>query len=65
MRHSLFLPGRHGSFANGLFAGVIAPLVMHSTRGLAVALMQVKSIGAAAWYWVKPRVTGAAAQTLN
>ena len=45
-----------GSIANGLVAGVIAPLVMHSTRGLAVASLLMMGIGLVAWIWVKPRV---------
>jgi len=45
-----------GSLANGLVAGVIAPLVMHSTIGLALASL-LMSIGVVAWIWVKPRVT--------
>ena len=46
-----------GSLANGLVAGVIAPLVMHSTIGLAVASLLMMSVGVFAWIWVKPRVT--------
>jgi len=46
-----------GSLANGVVAGVIAPLVMHSTVSLAVASMLMMSIGVFAWLWVKPRVT--------
>ena len=46
-----------GSLANGLVAGVIAPLVMHSTVWLAVASLLMMSIGVFAWIWVKPRVT--------
>ena len=46
-----------GSVANGFVAGVIAPLVMHSTVGLAVASLLMMSIGIVAWVWVKPRVT--------
>ena len=45
-----------GSLANGLVAGVIAPLVMHSTVRLAVASLLMMSIGVFAWLWVKPRV---------
>lgn len=45
-----------GSLANGLVAGVIAPLVMHSTLWLAVASLLMMSIGVLAWIWVKPRV---------
>ena len=55
-----------GSLANGLVAGVIAPLVMHSTIWLATASLLMMSIGVFAWIWVKPRVTGlAAAQPIS
>ncbi len=46
-----------GSIANGLVAGVIAPLVMHSTVALAAASLLMMSIGIVAWVWVKPRVS--------
>ena len=46
-----------GSLANGLVAGVIAPLVMHSTVWLATASLLMMSVGVFAWIWVKPRVT--------
>jgi len=46
-----------GSLANGVVAGVIAPLVMHSTVALAMASTLMMSIGVFAWIWVKPRVT--------
>ena len=46
-----------GSMANAVVAGVIAPLVMHSTVALAVASTLMMSIGVFAWIWVKPRVT--------
>ncbi len=46
-----------GSVANGLVAGVIAPLVMHSTRALAFTSLLMMGIGLLAWIWVKPRVT--------
>ena len=42
--------------ANALVAGVLAPLVMHSTLGLALASMGLMSIGLVAWLWVKPRL---------
>ncbi len=45
------------SLANGVVAGVVAPLVMHSTKGLAVASLLMMSVGMFAWMWVKPRVT--------
>ena len=38
-----------GSSANGVVAGVIAPLVMHSTVGLAAASLAMLSIGLVAW----------------
>ncbi len=46
-----------GSMANGLVAGLIAPLVMHSTVALAATSLAMMSIGIVAWVWVKPRVT--------
>jgi DHA1 family bicyclomycin/chloramphenicol resistance-like MFS transporter len=46
-----------GSMANGLVAGVIAPLVMHSAPALAFTSLGMLSIGIVAWVWVKPRVT--------
>jgi len=46
-----------GSLANGLVAGLIAPLVMHSTIALATASLLMMSVGLVAWIWVKPRVT--------
>lgn len=46
-----------GSMANGFVAGVIAPLVMHSTVALAATSLGMMSIGVVAWVWVKPRVT--------
>ena len=46
-----------GSVANGLVAGVIAPLVMHSTVALALTSLAMMSVGVFAWLWVKPRVT--------
>ncbi|MES2958111.1 MAG: multidrug effflux MFS transporter [Pseudomonadota bacterium] len=45
-----------GSVANGLVAGVIAPLVMHSTLGLALTSAAFLSIGFVAWQWVKRRL---------
>ena len=46
-----------GSLANGLVAGLIAPLVMHSTVSLAIASLLMMSIGVVAWIWVKPHVS--------
>jgi DHA1 family bicyclomycin/chloramphenicol resistance-like MFS transporter len=46
-----------GSMANGVVAGVIAPLVMHSAGALALTSLGMLSVGLLAWVWVKPRVT--------
>jgi DHA1 family bicyclomycin/chloramphenicol resistance-like MFS transporter len=46
-----------GSMANGLVAGLIAPLVMHSALALAFTSIGMLGIGIVAWIWVKPRVT--------
>lgn len=45
-----------GSAANGVVAGVIAPLVMHSTLQLALASMAMMCIGLVSWIWVKPQL---------
>jgi DHA1 family bicyclomycin/chloramphenicol resistance-like MFS transporter len=45
-----------GSAANALVAGVIAPLVMHSTQWLAFASLAMLGVGVAAWAWVRTRV---------
>ena len=52
-----------GSTANGFVAGVIAPLVMHSTLALALTSILLMSIGLAAWVFVRKQwpETGAAA----
>ncbi len=42
-----------GSVANGLVAGVVAPLVMHSTVSLALASFGLMSVGLVAWIWVR------------
>ena len=42
-----------GSVANGIVAGVLAPLVMHSTLGLALASLGLLSVGLIAWMFVK------------
>ena len=44
-----------GSTANGLVAGVVAPLVMHSTLGLALTSIGMLSIGLVAWLWLHRR----------
>ncbi len=46
-----------GSMANGLVAGVVAPLVMHSALALALTSIAMLGIGVVAWIWVKPQVT--------
>lgn len=45
--------------ANALVAGLLAPLVMHSTVALAVASLGLMSIGLVAWLWVGPRLRAA------
>ncbi len=45
-----------GSLANALVAGVVAPLVMHSTMAMALTSLAMLSVGLAAWLWVKPRL---------
>jgi DHA1 family bicyclomycin/chloramphenicol resistance-like MFS transporter len=47
-----------GAVANGVVAGVVAPLVMHSTLGLALASLAMMAVGIGAWVWVKPRLDG-------
>jgi DHA1 family bicyclomycin/chloramphenicol resistance-like MFS transporter len=42
--------------ANGVVAGVLAPLVMHSTVALALTSMGLMGIGLVAWCWVRPRL---------
>ena len=42
-----------GSAANGLVAGVLAPLVMHSTLALAVASLGLLMVGLVAWVWIR------------
>ena len=44
-----------GSTANGVVAGVIAPLVMHSTVALAAASLLMMCIGLVAWLYVHHR----------
>jgi DHA1 family bicyclomycin/chloramphenicol resistance-like MFS transporter len=45
-----------GSLANAAVAGVVAPLVMHSTVALAFTSMAMMAVGVVAWVWVKPRL---------
>ena len=42
-----------GSAANGLVAGVLVPLVMHSAVGLALSSLGLMSVGLLAWIWVR------------
>ncbi|GCL64100.1 multidrug effflux MFS transporter [Pseudaquabacterium pictum] len=42
-----------GSAANGLVAGVVAPLVMHSTLGLALASLALMLVGLVAWLFIQ------------
>jgi DHA1 family bicyclomycin/chloramphenicol resistance-like MFS transporter len=44
-----------GSTANGIVAGVIAPLVMHSTVGLAAASVLMMSLGLCSWFFIRHR----------
>jgi DHA1 family bicyclomycin/chloramphenicol resistance-like MFS transporter len=50
-----------GSTANGLVAGLIAPLVMHSALALAATSLGMLSIGVVSWLWVKPHMRAAPA----
>ncbi|GAB4037364.1 MAG: multidrug effflux MFS transporter [Rubrivivax sp.] len=45
-----------GAVANGVVAGVVVPLVMHSVLALALASAAFLGVGIAAWVWVKPRL---------
>ena len=44
-----------GSTANGIVAGVISPLVMHSTVGLAAASLLMLCIGLVSWIYIRHR----------
>ncbi|OYY60252.1 MAG: Bcr/CflA family drug resistance efflux transporter [Burkholderiales bacterium 28-67-8] len=46
------------SMANGVVAGVVAPLVMHSIVALALTAMALMCIGGCAWFWVRTRLAG-------
>ena len=48
-----------GSTGNGLVAGVLVPLVMHSTFTLALGSAAMLMIGAWAWMWVRGRLVNA------
>jgi DHA1 family bicyclomycin/chloramphenicol resistance-like MFS transporter len=48
-----------GSTANGIVAGVVAPLVMHSTQAIAVASLLMMGVGLGAWifaHWRWPEI---------
>lgn len=44
-----------GSAANGIVAGVIAPLAMHSTQALAWTSLAMMAVGLVAWWWLRRR----------
>ncbi|NQW79939.1 MAG: multidrug effflux MFS transporter [Polaromonas sp.] len=44
-----------GSSANGIVAGVLAPLIMHSTVALAIASLGMMCVGLLAWVWLHRR----------
>ncbi|MCF8209603.1 MAG: multidrug effflux MFS transporter [Rhodoferax sp.] len=44
-----------GSTANGLVAGVVSPLVMHSTVGLATASLTMMGLGLLSWSYIRRR----------
>ena len=44
-----------GSSANGIVAGVVSPLVMHSTVGLATASLLMLCIGLISWSYIRRR----------
>jgi len=46
-----------GSAANGVVAGVVAPLVMHSTLALALASMGLMCIGLGSWQVIKREIS--------
>jgi DHA1 family bicyclomycin/chloramphenicol resistance-like MFS transporter len=41
---------------NGLVAGVLAPLVMHSSLHLALASAALMLVGLLSWAWVRTRL---------
>ncbi len=43
------------STANGIVAGVVSPLVMHSTVGLATASLLMMGVGLCAWVYIRRR----------
>ena len=44
-----------GSSANGIVAGVLAPLIMHSTVALALSSLGMMCVGLLAWAWLHRR----------
>jgi len=44
-----------GSTANGIVAGVISPMVMHSTVGLAAASLTMMCLGLVSWMYIRRR----------
>jgi DHA1 family bicyclomycin/chloramphenicol resistance-like MFS transporter len=44
-----------GATANGVVAGVVAPLVMHSAVALAIASLVMLGLGLQAWLWLHRR----------
>ena len=48
-----------GSLANAAVAGIVVPLVMHSTLALALTSLGFLGVGVLAWVWVKPRLVHA------
>jgi DHA1 family bicyclomycin/chloramphenicol resistance-like MFS transporter len=44
-----------GSSANGIVAGVISPLVMHSTVALATASLAMLGLGLLSWTYIRYR----------
>ncbi|MEI7784050.1 MAG: multidrug effflux MFS transporter [Betaproteobacteria bacterium] len=56
-----------GAVANGVVAGALAPLVMHSTLALAAACLCMLLVGLGAWLWLHARwpEIGRHAQTLH
>lgn len=47
-----------GSTANGIVAGIVAPLVMHSALGLAIMSTAFMAVGLLAWLWLRRRWPG-------
>jgi len=53
-----------GAVANGIVAGAVAPLVMHSTRAMALTSALMLGIGIVAWWVMRrhwPEIGGAQA----